>query len=301
MAFERSKAALARFGLAVPIAPSREGTEHIVDILIKERGEKLANHPLWPLMRPVLFRMLHYGEAVRMADDVAPLSGLDGLEYLSNMLKLSMEVTGRERIPRSGAFIMVANHPTGIADGIAVYDALKPVRRDLAIFTNRDAVRVNRRFGDVLIPVEWRAKEKSTSKTRETLKETNRAVEEGRAIVVFPSGRIAYWANGGLNERPWQTSAVAIARRYGLPVLPAHVAGRNSGLFYWFGNWNTELRDMTVFHEVLNKKRKAFAVHFGQVILPETLEGNLAEVTSRLQDHCAVTLRTDHDAEFCAR
>jgi putative hemolysin len=298
MAIERSKEAVAKVGVAVPVALQSPTNKHIVDILIAERGEKLVSHPLWPLLRPLLYNVLHYRQAVKMADDLAPLSGLEGLEYLSGLLQLAMSVNGRERIPRTGGFIMVANHPTGIADGIAVYNALKPVRRDLAIFTNRDAVRVNRRFADVLIPVEWRSREKSTSKSKETLKETNRAVEEGRAIVVFPSGRIAFWENARLNERPWQHSAVALARRYQLPVLPAHVSARNSGLFYWFANWNTELRDMTVFHEVLNKKGKPFLVNFGPMISPDQLDGDLGEVTAKLQAHCAMTLATDSDARF---
>lgn len=300
MAFERSKAILAKAGLAVPVPGDQRSDGHIVDVLIAERGQNIVGHPMWPVLRPFLHRVLHYREAARMADAVAPLSGLEGLEYLSSLLKLEMTVRGVERIPTEGGFVMVANHPTGIADGIAVFDALKAVRRDLSIFTNRDAVRVNRRFSDVLIPVEWRAAHKSASKTRETLKETNRAVEEGRAIVIFPSGRIAFWADNRLNERPWQTSAVAIACRYGLPVLPAHVSARNSWLFYWFANWNTELRDMTVFHEVLNKKGKPFGVNFGPMIAPETLDGDLAAVTADLQRHCAETLKTDPDAGFRA-
>ena len=298
MAFERSKAVLEKAGLALPLGASGPVQEHIVDTLIAERGERIVKHPLWPLVRPFLHKVLHYRQAVAMADAIAPLSGIEGLDYLSGLLTLDMTVSGRERIPASGGFIMVANHPTGIADGIAVFDALKPVRRDLSIFTNRDAVRVNRRFADVLVPVEWRASHKSAAKTRETLKETNRAVEAGRAIVIFPSGRIAYWAEGGLNERPWQGSAVAMAKRYGLPVLPAHVSARNSWLFYWFANWNTELRDMTVFHEVLNKKGKPFGVTFGPMIEPGQLDGDIHKVTAALQNHCAVTLASDGDARF---
>ncbi|MGO7741063.1 GNAT family N-acetyltransferase, partial [Rhizobium johnstonii] len=66
--------------------------------------------------------------------------------------------------------------------------------------------------------------------------------------LLFPSGRIAYWANGRLNESQWKTSAVGLARKYNLPILPIHMTARNSGLFYWLAKWSTELRDMTVFH-----------------------------------------------------
>src|SRR5690606_8457516 len=134
-------------------------------------------------------------------------------------LRLALTTEGTERIPREGPFVLIANHPTGIADGIAVYDAIRDVRRDLAILTNRDALRVNRRFHDVLIPVEWREENKSKAKTRETLLATKRAVEEGRVLVIFPAGRIAAWRKGRLWERPGRKSAVALARRYRLPVL----------------------------------------------------------------------------------
>ncbi len=97
------------------------------------------------------------------------------------------------------------------------------------VFANRDAVRVNPRFAEMIIPVEWREEYKSKLKTRETLQLTNRAVAEGKVTVLFPSGRIAYWANGKLNERPWKTSAVGLARKYNLPILPVHLTARNSG------------------------------------------------------------------------
>ncbi|MCB1464293.1 MAG: acyltransferase, partial [Nitratireductor sp.] len=201
MAFERSRAVLGRMGFPAVTIDAPAATPHIVDTLIAERGHRLVNHPAWPLVRPLLHRVLHYREAVRMADEVARLSGLEGLDYMSGLLRLSLSVRGTGRIPRSGGFVLALNHPTGIADGIAVYDAIKSVRRDLAIFTNRDAIRVNRRFADILIPVEWRAEFKSTAKARETLVGTQRAVAEERAIVIFPSGRIAYWDKGGLTER----------------------------------------------------------------------------------------------------
>ncbi len=272
--------------------------QHIVDTLIAERGENIVHHPAWPVLRPLLFEVLHYRQAVRMADAIAPLSGFASLGYLSSLLELAVTPRGTHNIPATGGFVLVSNHPTGIADGIALFDALSPVRPDLAIFANRDAIRVNARFADVIIPVEWRAAHKSQAKSRQTLLETSRAINNGKAIVIFPSGRIAFWADGHLNERPWQVSALALARRYDLPVLPVNITGRNSGLFYWLANWSTELRDMTVFHELLNKKRMPFSVTFGEMIPQSALQGDLPDLTGRLQLHCAETLATDPQALF---
>lgn len=299
MAFERSKMVLAKASLSFPVAHGPVSRPpHIVDLLIEERGQRIVKSRMWPVVRPLLHRALNYREAIRLTDDLAPLSGSGSLDLVSRLLELDLEVSGAERIPASGPFLMAANHPTGLADAIAVYDAVGPRRSDIAFFANRDAVRVNRRFADVVIPVEWRDDLKSRTKSRETLVGTNRAVGDGRAIVLFPSGRIAYWADGRLNERSWQTSIVSLARRYELPVLPVHVGARNSWLFYWFANWNTELRDMTVFHELLNKKRKKFTIHIGRLIEPDQLGGDIALMTGKLQRYCTMDLAADGDSEF---
>lgn len=271
---------------------------HIVDMLIAERGQKIVRHPLWPLMRPFLYTLLRYNKAIEFANDVANMPGFQSFEYMSNLLKLDINVTNAERIPASGGFILVSNHPTGIADGVAVFDLLKTRRPDMMFFANRDAVRVNPRFAEMIIPVEWREEFKSKLKARETLQLTNLAVKEGKATVLFPSGRIAYWANGRLNERPWKTSAVGLARKYGLPILPVHMTARNSGLFYWFAKWSTELRDMTVFYELLNKKSDRFDFVIGNLIPAEELDGDLNEVTKALKRHTVYDMAVDGDLRF---
>ena len=270
---------------------------HIVDQLIAERGERLMASPAWPLLRPLLFRMLHYPEAVRLADAIGPLDAEAAVGHIARLLALKLEVAGEAHIPRRGPFLLAANHPTGIADGVAVYQALKRVRPDMAIFTNRDALRVCPQLSDLLIPVEWREGLRSRDKMKETLRHSARAFAEGRAIVIFPAGRIAYEIEGRLEERPWQPSIVSLARKYNVPVLPANVAARNSRLFYLFGRWNTELRDMTVFHELLNKRGQPFRVLFGPLIPNNRLAGEPGSVAEALRRH-VVGLSADSTAEF---
>ena len=271
---------------------------HIVDTLIAERGEKIVHNPLWPVMRPFLYTLLRYAKAIEFANDIANMPGFQAFDYLSGILQLDINVRYGERIPGKGGFIMVSNHPTGIADGVAVFDLLKTTRPDMMFFANRDAIRVNPRFAEIIIPVEWREEHKTKLKARETLQLTNRAIQEQKATVLFPSGRIAYWANGRLNERPWKTSAVGLSRKYNLPILPVHMSARNSGLFYWFAKWSTELRDMTVFHELLNKKGDRFDFTVGNLIEPEQLSGDPVEVTAALERHTVHALAADGNAVF---
>lgn len=284
---------------AAVVSDARAGVHtHIVDQLIAERSLNLARNPLWPMLRPVLLRLFHYRKAVQMADDVRDLSGFEAMEHLGRLLNLHIDIGGLENVPAKGAFILAPTHPTGIADGVAVFDALKAVRPDMIFFANRDALRVAQGFRDIVIPVEWRAAEKSHSKGRDTLEMTARAFAAGRMVVLFPSGRIAYWNDGGLTERPWQSSVVALARRYGCPVVPVNIQARNSGLFYFLSRFSTDLRDITVFHELLNKTDRAYRITIGKPIDPALLAGDAGVVTARLQAYATGQLAADPLACF---
>lgn len=254
--------------------------------------------PWWPLIRPFAFRILRYRSAVDMANTIDQMDALDVFSHLSELLQLEVSTLGLDRVPTDGPVVLVSNHPTGIADGVVLFDAIKERRSDLAIFANRDAIRINPRLADMIIPVEWRADFKSRQKSKETLKIASAAFAKERVVVLFPSGRLAHWHRGKLTERPWMTSAVALARKNKAPIIPMHMGGRNSGLFYFLARVSTELRDMTVFNELLNKKHARFSVHFGKPIRPERLEGDLNELTEQMRVFCAETLAGDPDAEF---
>ena len=86
---ETGKAPPGVLDLAIPPTP------HIVDTLIAERGQKLVNSPHWPLIKPVLYKILRYREAVRMADELGPLPGPAAMEYCSGLLSLDLQISGQ--------------------------------------------------------------------------------------------------------------------------------------------------------------------------------------------------------------
>ena len=74
---------------------------HIVDVLIAERAPKLAATPVWPVLRPLLYQILDYGKAVRMADAISPLPGGAALDYVSDLLALKVAATGLDHARRN--------------------------------------------------------------------------------------------------------------------------------------------------------------------------------------------------------
>jgi putative hemolysin len=281
------------------VVSSARPRDHIIDVLIAERAPKFAATPAWPLIRPLLYAVLDYRKAVRMADAIAPLPGGQALDHVSQLLDLKVEARGLEHVPATGRAIVVCNHPTGIADGIAVYDALKPLRPDICFYANSDAHRVAPRLSDVLIPVEWVEAKRTRIRTRETLMLTRKAMEAERCLVIFPAGRLARrQPDGTLGDPPWQPSAVSLARRYEAPVAPVHLAGPWSALFHFFDGFSAELRDMTLFHEFLNKRGRAFELIIGPPIPPQALDGDPAEAAARLKAYVEGSLPAEPDRPF---
>lgn len=285
-------------GLAAFIDPeTRPG--HIVDIMIEERCPSWVKHWSWPAVRPVLFSVLGYRKALRWADQIKQLkSGQECFEFLDRVLDLRVTHVGIERVPTSGRAVIVANHPTGLADGSIVLAALRSTRTDIEIMANADACRINPAFAEVIIPVEWVQEKRSMPKTRETVRRTSSAFTNERVLLIFPSGALAQMRKGKLVDEPWHQTAVSLARKNKAPITPLHVGGRNSALYYTFCGLNRELRDITLFRELLNKQGDKFHLTFGPQIPVEHLEGDPQAVTEKLREYVDTILPNDPDRPF---
>ncbi len=279
-------------------SPPARRQPHIVDVLIAERAPRLTASPFWPVVRPALYGVLGYGAAVRMADAIRDLSGVETFDYVSDLLKLKVATSHLDRLPVSGRCIVVCNHPTGIADGVAVFDAIKRRRSDMIFFANADAIRVSPRLDETIIPVEWVHEKRTREKARSTLNAAKEAFEAERCVVMFPAGRLAREMNGVLTDPEWAPTAASMARKYDAPVVPMHVTGPYSRLFHTFDRFSQELRDVTLFHELLNKAGKDFGVDVGLPIPADRLDVDAAKATEALKQFTERTLASDHDAVF---
>ena len=256
--------------------------KHIVDVLIEERAERLMQRPaVWRFVKRYIYPLLGYDRAIEMVDQVQPLSGLGIFRHLSDELDMNVSVSGLDRVPKEGLTILMPNHPAGIADGIAVYDALKAVREDVIFFANRDAVRAAPQLEEMIIPVEWMEDRKDHTKSKQTVRTMLRAFKDQRMVVIFPSGRLARPTWRGLVERPWLSTGTSLAQKYGCPIQPLHIRGTNSALYYFLWFFNEELKDMTLFRELLNKQGQTYNLTFGEPFVPQ---GDPEELTPRIRE-----------------
>jgi putative hemolysin len=272
-----------------------EKTPHIVDTLIEERASHLMAKPLlWRTIRPIILPLLGYRRTIEVIDEVGNLPGRQIFQYVSDQLRMNVKTEGIEHIPASGGAVIMPNHPAGIADGIAVFDAVKSIRQDLVFFANRDAVRAAPGLADAIIPVEWVDDKRTHERRKETVKSMVRAFRDQQLVVIFPSGRLAQPTLRGLRERPWQPTAMNLALKYDTPIIPMHIHGGNSWLYYLFYYINQELRDMTLFRELFNKVEAEYRITVAEPFRPGPMmvdHGNdLESMTEHLRQFVAEEL-----------
>ncbi len=258
---------------------------HIIEQLIAERAQKLMSRPrIWRAVRPLIYKTLGYDKAVAMADAVTGLSGRDAFAHVNRLLKLQPQITGLENIPKRGPLMLISNHPTGLADGIFMFDALKTVRPDHVYMANADALRVVPHGADIIIPVEWVADKRTPAKARATLKALKQALSDNKAVVIFPSGVLAKMTWRGLEDKAWNPTAVSTARKNNVPIIPVRIKSRNSALYYLLCTLNDELRDITLFRELLNKRSSKPEIIFGKPINPAHLPKGSKAATKVVRD-----------------
>ena len=255
-----------------------------IDPLIAERAPWLFERGvLAATARRGLMSLLGYERTLTLGQLYRDWPTDHVMRHVAHLLARDLTVSGLENIPRQGPALIVANHPTGIADGIMLHHALYPLRPDMFIYANSDILRIMPQFETLIAPVEWRLDKRTRAKTRETMEYTRQAIEAGRLGVIFPSGRLAKRRGLKLHEREWMASAAMIARKFDLPVIPLHIRARNSALFYLFDLIHPTLRDITLFYETLNKDRQPYRITVGEPISPTALPAKSEEAIEILK------------------
>lgn len=131
------------------------------------------------------------------------------------------------RIPATGRLLIVANHPSGATDALALLDAVGRVRRDVKIVAN-DLLSALEPLSGLLSPVRILG----GRPTAQSLAAIDEALRAEQCVIVFPAGEVARLGLRGVTDGRWRRGFLRFARGNGAPVLPVRIEARNSALFY---------------------------------------------------------------------
>ena len=133
----------------------------------------------------------------------------------------------RARIPAHGRLLIVANHPSGALDALALLDLVGQVRRDVRIVAN-DFLSALGGLGDLLLPVRILGGRPAP----DSLRAVRAALARGECVIVFPAGEVSRLGPRGIRDGRWRRGFLRFARACAAPVLPVRIDARNSMLFY---------------------------------------------------------------------
>lgn len=181
-----------------------------------------------PLLRS-LGRWSKLDEAHGFLAAHAHLGGFDfvaaALDFLQ--LRYSVDQVERRRIPENGRLLVVANHPSGALDALALLDFIGSVRRDVKIVAN-DFLSEIGPLRELLLPVRILGGRPSP----ESIAAIEQALEQEQCVIVFPAGEVSRLGPRGVADTRWRRGFLRFARRSSAPVLPVRIEARNSAFFY---------------------------------------------------------------------
>ena len=184
------------------------------------------------LARPLLRRVGRWSRLDQIEAFLQRSAGLQGFNFVAAGLEFvggqyRVDPAALAKIPASGRLLIVANHPSGALDALALLDAVGRIRSDVRIVAN-DLLGAIAPLQELLLPVRilgGRAQ-------RGSLHAVEQALAAEQCVIVFPAGEVSRLSLRGIRDGRWQRGFVRFARAAGAPVLPVRVEARNSALFY---------------------------------------------------------------------
>ena len=192
--------------------------------------------------------------------------GLEGMAFIDRILEhfdFSYSVVGREieNIPAEGRVVIVANHPLGMLDGVALLKLVSEVRRDVRIVAN-DILMQFKPLHPVLLPIV----NLGGGYNKAHIQAIHDALGRDEAVIIFPSGEVSRAGPFGIRDGRWQAGFLRFAEQARAPLLPVHLDGRNSALFYSLSTVFKPISTLLLVGEAMRQRGVTLPVRIGEPI-----------------------------------
>lgn len=188
-----------------------------------------------------------------------------------------VEVSGLENIPKTGGFIVAANHPLGGLDALAMIDKIGTIRKDILFVVNDILLQIKNLKG-IFVGVNKHGKNSAlVFKTLDSL------YASGKGVLIFPAGMVSRKKSNKIRDLDWKKSFIINARKNNLPIVPAFIKGQNSTFFYNLSNFRSmigiklNIEMLYLADEMYRQKNRTISITFGQPIAGSTFNEELTD------------------------
>lgn len=234
-----------------------------------------ARFPDFPQRNPTIYKtvvaLLRYlfreVEFRRFAERYPHLTGFDFVEQALDRFDFGVTISDRERerIPAWGRVVIVANHPIGSLDGLALLKLVGEVRRDVKVVAN-DVLAAVEPLRSLLLSVDAFG----SRTTRDNLRAIEQHLQNDGALIIFPAGEVSRMGATGVRDGAWRHGFLRFATKTRAPILPVCVDARNSIFFYSLSILAKPLSTLWLVREMFKHNNKNMRVRIGQSIAFDT-------------------------------
>ena len=260
-----------------------------VDHMVQQHLPQLQRHP-WidKGVRGALRRLLHESSFHSFAQKYPHLEGFQFVEQVLEHLSFGCTVREdeRERIPARGRVVIIANHPLGSLDGLALLQLVGGIRRDVKVVANgllTTLAPLQRLLLPVSVPLRGRGAgaeganghaSQGGSSTARQLKAIMEHLQGDGAVIIFPAGEVSRLHWRGVRDGRWSSGFLRLAAQVQAPIVPVHIGGRNSAWFYGASMLYKPLASLLLVKEMFAQQRKSVDLRIGHPI-PYSSYGSL--------------------------
>ncbi|WP_105167727.1 lysophospholipid acyltransferase family protein [Pseudoalteromonas sp. T1lg23B] len=239
-----------------------------VDKVIEANLPQLEQSPkVKGLVKKGLGYLLHEQEFVAFADTYPHLQGIEFVEQVLDELDFDARYKPKqiEHIPSEGSLVIVANHPIGSLDALALIRVITKVRPDLKVVANRMLMSITP-MHSLLLPVDNLS---GTSRKQELANIQSHLKQEG-ALLIFPAGEVSRLSPTGIKDCKWNSGFLRMAKKANSPILPVYIKAKNSPLFYGTSMIYKPLASLLLVKEMFKQRQKSLEFEIGASIPPES-------------------------------
>ena len=170
-------------------------------------------------------------------------------------------------VPPDVPLVVIANHPFGIGDGIALLALAEELGRPYRILINNDFMKLPE-IRPVALPIDFSDRPDAVATNLKSRADARRLLKEGVTIVVFPAGGVATADDfrGRAAELPWKAFTARLIQLAQASVLPVYFEGQNSPLFHLVSRYSLMLRLSLLVSEFRHFVGSTVTAHVGEVV-----------------------------------
>ena len=233
------------------------------DVLTKHYPQIQQKPWLFKSLSFVLRHLLHEREINEFGQTYPNVQGIDFVEQVLEYFKISYSARDveKEHIPAQGRVVIVANHPIGSLDALALIKLISEVRKDIKVVANELLMTIEPLHG-MLLPVN----NMQGGTAKDHLDKIQAHLQEDGALLIFPSGEVSRLRPQGVRDTRWRSGFLRMAKQAKAPILPVFIDAKNSPLFYSVSMLHKPLATALLVTEMFKQKRKHLPMRIGELI-----------------------------------